>query len=106
MCTIFTFHLPHWIYNQLTYMNGNSSLRGGGGGTYGTPFLPRILCLFCCYVTNFKGYFLFSYLFKCNCNLCNGFFTIFILAILFLFSRSLPQKYEIFREIFKSFWEG
>ena len=50
-----------------------------GGGTLGAPFLSRILRFFCCYVTNFKGYFLFGCLFGCGSNLRRGSFITFIL---------------------------
>ena len=47
-----------------------------GGGTFGVPFLPRILRFFC-YLKNFKGYFLFSCLFGCGSNPRGGSFLIF-----------------------------
>ena len=37
-------------------------------GTLGTPFLLRILCLFCRYATALKDYFLFRYFFKYDFN--------------------------------------
>ena len=49
-----------FIIRQLI-RTARSSFRGG---TLGTPFLLRISCLFCCYVTVFEDYFLLRYLFN------------------------------------------
>ena len=43
-------------------------------------FLPRIFCLFCCYVTVFKDYFLLRHLFKYDSNSVSKFIIIFILS--------------------------
>ena len=50
----------------------------------GMPFLPQNSCSLCCHLTNFKGYFPFSYLSKCKSNLRNESFVISISPILFL----------------------
>ena len=62
------------------------------GGTLGTPFLLRILCLFCCYATALKDYFLVRYLFKHDFNSVTKFIIIFILSILFLFCPNLTVR--------------
>ena len=46
----------------------------------GTLFLLRIFCLFCCYVTVFKDYFLLRHLFKYDSNSVSKFIIIFILS--------------------------
>ena len=43
------------------------------------PFFLEFSVFFCCYVTNFKGYFLFGCLFGCGSNLRRGSFITFIL---------------------------
>ena len=58
----------------------------------GMPFLPQNPCSLCCHLTNFKGYFPFSYLSKCKSNLRNESFVIFISPILFLFCPILTAK--------------
>ena len=66
-----------------------SSLRGG---TLGTPFLLRILCLSCSYATALKDYFLLGYLLKYDFNSVTKFIIIFILSILFLFCPNLTVR--------------
>ena len=58
----------------------------------GMPFLPQNPCSLCCHLTNFKGYFPFSYLSKCKSNLRNESFVISISPILFLFCPILTAK--------------
>ena len=59
------------------YVKARSSFRGV---TLGTPFLLRIFCLFCCYVTVFKDHFLLRYFFKYDSNSVSKFIIIFILS--------------------------
>ena len=63
----------------------------------GTPFLLRILCLFCCYATVLKDYFLLRYLFKYDFNLVDKFIIIFILPILFFVLPELDRKTKKFK---------
>ena len=58
----------------------------------GMPFLPQNPCSLCCHLTNFKGYYPFSYLSKCKSNLRNESFVISISPILFLFCPILTAK--------------
>ena len=51
----------------------------------GTPFLLRISCLFCRYVTVFQNYILLGYLLDYDINSVNKFTIIFISTILFFF---------------------
>ena len=51
-----------------------------------------ILCLFCCYATAFKKYFLVRYLFKYDFNCVSKFIIIFILSILFLLCPNLTVR--------------
>ena len=67
------------------------------GGTLGTPFLLRILCLFCCYATAFKDYFLLRYLFKYDFNSVSKFIIIFLLSILFFVLPELDRKTKRFK---------
>ena len=62
------------------------------GGTLGVPFLLRVLCLFCCYATAFKDYFLLRHYFKYDFNSVSKFVMIFILSILFLFYPNLTVR--------------
>ena len=67
-------------------------------GTLGTPFLPRIFCLFCFYVTVFEDYFLLRYLLKFDSNSVSKFLIIFILPILFLFCPTSTVRLRNFRQ--------
>ena len=63
----------------------------------GTPFLLRILCLFCCYATAFKDYFLLRYLFKYDFNSVSKFIIIFIFVNLVFVSHDLDRKTKKFK---------
>ena len=71
---------------KLTYIRlARSSFRGG-------TLSLQILCLFCCYATAFKDYFLLRYLFKYDFNSVSKLNIIFILSILFLFFPNLTVR--------------
>ena len=63
------------------------------GGILGTPFLLRILSLFCCYATAFKDYFLLRYLLSMIL-VVTKFIIIFILSILLLFFFFKNKKFK------------